>query len=376
MTFTPTAGRLALVYSTLFLTVGILLPYLPVWLADRGLGAEAIGLLIGISVSMKVIVNPIAAAFADRLGISKPIILGCVGSAFFTFLPLHLVINFWPIFAICFVFFAFWSPLFPLIDGVAVRATSQGKIDYGRVRLWGSLAFIGASIGAGHAIDIAGPPVFYWLMVGAVGTMALCCMALPSESMARPESQTLVAVALLRDPAFRIFLATVALTQASHAPYYGFGTLHWLSLGLSETTIGLLWGWGVVAEIILFAAAIRLFERWTPVAMLAVGATGSVIRWTFMAFDPGIMPLFALQTMHAMSFGMIQLGGIRYLAERHPQQQSSSAVALVTSATGLTTGCVLLVMGQAYAAYQGLAYLGAAILAAGGILLAVMLARR
>ena len=42
------------------------------------------------------------------------------------------------------------------------------------------------------------------------------------------------------------------LLNSSHAVLYGFGTLHWRSLGISNGLIGLLWTVGVLAEIVIF----------------------------------------------------------------------------------------------------------------------------
>jgi len=371
----PSTGlRLGLVYTALFASVGILLPYFPVWLADRGLTLESIGLLIGVSVALKVIVNPIGAAVADRQGASKPVIITCVVIAFATFLPFTAAVEFWPLLALTILFFGFWSPLFPLIDGISVRATRANKMDYGQVRLWGSLAFIGATIGAGHIIELRGSSIFFTLMVVAILVMVLGCFLLPTERIDRSTPGQSVALSLLRDPRFRLFLCAIAFTQASHATYYGFGTLHWQSLGIDETTIGLFWGWGVIAEVILFAFATRLFKSWTPIGMLIFGAGGAIVRWTIMAFDPPTAAtIFGLQTLHALSFGIIQLGSIRYVAEQLPPEKSASAVALLTSATGLAIGASLFAMGHLYAAFDGMAYLGAACLSAVGLVFAALL---
>ena len=49
-----------------------------------------------------------------------------------------------------------WAPILPMSEVIAVRGAEEEGADYGRMRLWGSLAFIVASLGGGLALDIIG----------------------------------------------------------------------------------------------------------------------------------------------------------------------------------------------------------------------------
>ena len=71
--------------------------------------------------------------------------------------------------------------------------------------------------------------------------------------------------------------------------------MQWRAEGLDGRLIGLLWGLGVLAEIVLFALSARLPKWLPPTALLAIGGVGAVIRWTAMAFDPPVALLPALQ---------------------------------------------------------------------------------
>ena len=67
---------------------------------------------------------------------------------------------------------------------------------------------------------------------------------------------------------FILFIVSAGLIQISHSVLYGFGTLHWRNLGHSETTIGLFWSIGVLAEIVLFALAGKFKDRIGPLTLL------------------------------------------------------------------------------------------------------------
>ena len=61
--------RLAFFYGAVFALIGIHLPFWPVWLAAKGLGATEIGALIAAGVGVKVFFNPLIAHVADRRSI-------------------------------------------------------------------------------------------------------------------------------------------------------------------------------------------------------------------------------------------------------------------------------------------------------------------
>ena len=67
--------RLAFFYGAVFALIGIHLPFWPVWLAAKGLGATEIGALIAAGVGVKVVFNPLIAHIADRRGQRRGIML-------------------------------------------------------------------------------------------------------------------------------------------------------------------------------------------------------------------------------------------------------------------------------------------------------------
>jgi PPP family 3-phenylpropionic acid transporter len=170
---------------------------------------------------------------------------------------------------------------------------------------------------------------------------------------------------LWRDPAFLAVAAAASLTQGSHALYYGFSTLEWRAAGLDGTTIGVLWGIGVLAEIVLFAYSARL--PMGPAVLLAVGAAGAVLRWTAMAFDPPAAALPALQVLHAASFGAAHLGAMGFLARAVPRELAATAQGLVATATGIIMAAATGLSGLIYAASGSLAYLAMAAMALLGL---------
>jgi PPP family 3-phenylpropionic acid transporter len=133
-------------------------------------------------------------------------------------------------------------------------------------------------------------------------------------------------------------------------------------------SIGALWALGVVAEIALFAVSARLPAAVTPIVMISLGATGAVIRWTVMAFDPPAVVLPAVQCLHALSFGATHLGTLAFVAKVAPPGLGTTVQGYILVALGLAMAVAMALAGALYGRYGGLAYGAMAIAAlAGGL---------
>src|SRR4029434_6153862 len=60
------AWRLAVFYAALFVALGVQVPFLPLWLAAKGLDAGAIGVVLSLPMIVRVFAIPLATRRADR----------------------------------------------------------------------------------------------------------------------------------------------------------------------------------------------------------------------------------------------------------------------------------------------------------------------
>jgi MFS transporter, PPP family, 3-phenylpropionic acid transporter len=182
---------------------------------------------------------------------------------------------------------------------------------------------------------------------------------------------------VLADRTFLWMMAAAACAQASHSVYYGFSTLHWRSVGHSDTLIGLLWAEGVVAEIVLFAAAAPLMRRLGPEKMLALASLAGVIRWTVLAWTDWLPVLVVVQALHAFSFGAAHLGAMHFIGRSLPPALSATAQSLYSvAAIGIAVGAATAVSGALYETWGSGAYLAMTGLCVLGLTAARMLATR
>jgi PPP family 3-phenylpropionic acid transporter len=354
------ALKLGLFYAAYFLFGGIQLPFFPLWLEAKGLDAGTIGIVIAVPMIARIVAVPIITRAADRYRAIKAtlVVIAAVGAAAMT--VVGLVDGVVALLAALTVAAIAFAPMLSLSDAYALSGLGARGRAYGPVRLWGSVAFIVANVGAGILIGIIDPVHLIWLIVGALVLTTMIAASLDSLDAGVTPAETRQASPreLFANPAFLAVAAAASLTQGSHALYYGFSTLEWRAAGISGSTIGLLWGIGVLAEIVLFACSTRL--KIGPTALLAVGAAGAVLRWGVMAFDPPTTVLPLLQLLHAASFGAAHLGAMGFLAQAVPRELMATAQGMVATASGIVMASATGLSGLLYAAAGSSAYLAMA----------------
>lgn len=368
-------------FAALFLILGVHLTYLPVWLNWRGLSASEISLAMSTPLLVRLGATPLIAFFADRTGSHRGTIAALGLAGLTTMLALSQARGFWTIFALVAIALVAVQTIIPLTDAIAIRTSRTGGPGYGRMRLWGSLAFIAASFLAGFAVEGFGPEVVIWLLVCGTGATLLAALSMhapvrhgPTGHPNRPALSLGDVAALARDRRFLLFLVASGAIQASHAMFYVFGVLHWRAQGLSATAIGSLWALAVFAEIALFWVSPKIASRFGPIGLLQLGGGAAVLRWTLTGLDPPLVALLPLQLLHALTYAASHLGAMYWLANRVPEGQQGTAQALLNTFTaGVAMSGAMLLAGALYAEFGGASYLSMSGLAAVGVLAAVTL---
>ena len=370
--------RLKAFYAALFLTLGVQLPFLPVWLTAKGLDARSIGIVLAVPALIRIIAIPVATRAADRRDAVRGVIILAAAGATAGFAALAFAQGAFAITLVYALASAAYAPVMMLADTYALRGLAQRGRPYGPARLWGSAAFIAASFGAGALLDLIAPGDLIWLMVGAMAiatAAALALVPLEAEAVGAEAAGNSPARAsateLLREPAFVAAIAAASLVQSSHAVYYGFATIDWQAAGYDGGVIGALWALGVLAEIALFALSARLPSAITPIALLLIGAAGALIRWSVMAVAPPLVALPLLQCLHALSFGATHLGALTLVARMAPPGANATAQGYFAVTLGITMAITTALAGVLYGRFGGAAYGAMAVTAAAGGLCAL-----
>ena len=352
-----TATVLALFFVGLFLIQGVFLPYWPVWLKSQGLSAGEIGILLSLPNWVRVFADPLIAQRADRTGNRKTPMLWLAGIYVITILAFPVSSDFWWLAGLSVVIGFTFSPLLPLGTTITVHECKTHELDYGRVRLWGSLAFIGASFGAGLVLDGTSTAWIVWMLFAAGIINFAIVTRMPDPQTDRPLRSGSSLIYLLRKPVFLIYLGCIGFAQGSHGTYYSFASVHWESIGYRHDVIGAFWSIGVIAEIALFAFGGKYVRGLHPGILFAIGAASGVLRWTVLGLTDNFWLIILVQPLHAMTFGITHLAAVSFIARAVPSQLATSAQSLMaTLSMGVFLGSSIWASGPLYEHFGSHAY--------------------
>ena len=351
-------ARLASYYTAHFFVTGVHLPFWPVWLRSRGLDEDEIGLALGIGFWTSIVASPGIGRLADRAPDPRRVmtVLGVLSTALFA--AFTLAHGFWACAVLTLAVFAVFSPMLPLAESATQARVRRGEVHYGRARLWGSLSFLLTSIGAGRLLDGGSPDWVLWLVIGGSALCLVATRVLPDVPPREGARASLRTVLGLR--AFVLCVALAALVQGSHSVMYGFGTLYWQRLGISETWIGVLWAEGVIAEIALFWVGSRVTARLGAARLLLLGAAAATVRWIGLALIEEPWALLAVQLLHALSFGATHLAGMEIVRRSLPAPMLATGQGLYTSIASVSYAIGMTGAGALFARFEGGAFFVAA----------------
>ena len=342
-------GWISQYFIGFFFAYGVYIPFWALWFEDQGVSAGDIGLLMGIAFAARCVANLVLTPRLHKVEYLLPAIrwLSFLSVIFLWF---HFFTggNFWLMALATVLFNACCGPAIPLSDAMANYYSKLKVLDYGRTRLWGSIAFIAGSTVVGYLVSLYGTDMIVHTALAGTAVGLLLAMRTPNpapvssseESLERPKL-----MALLGDKEVLRFIILLSLLHGSHAAYYSFSSIYWKDAGHAESIIGYLWSLGVIAEITVFATSKRLFSGWSLRTLFVLASVGVIIRWSLTASTTDLWALAFVQLLHGVTFAAAHIAAIGYIQkakenEMVPLQALYNAIpmgaftALMTALTG------------------------------------------
>ncbi len=306
-----------------FFTYGIYIPFWALWFEEQGISASDIGILIGLGLASRCISNLlITPRFSNveqllpALRVLTLISTITVGSFYFS------GSSFWLMVTSTLLFNLASGPIPALGDALSNYYSKLRMLDYGKTRLWGSLGFVAGSLVVGYLVAQWGTDMILYTAIASFVVTYLLVLRAPAHIPISDAEQSTTRVgifSLLKQRKVQKFLLLVSLIQASHAAYYGFGSIHWKGIGYSEDIIGYLWSLGVISEVLVFAFSQRLFSRTSLNTMFIIAGIGVVVRWGLAGSTTALVGLVVIQTLHGVTFAIAHIATIRYI-QQQPQR--------------------------------------------------------
>jgi len=327
-------------YFLYFGVMGIFLPYFNLYCYHLDFTGFQIGVLSGIRSVALVLTPLIWGSLADRFQSRRPIYIfcSCISTLIWAFYLFFT--DFWAMLVITVFYGIFYSPIISFLEAFTMDVLGVEKKRYGRLRVWGSMAFITAVIVVGKIIDLYSIHIILFLIFAGSLAQAFISVRIPDIPMIKKESFTRNVKDFFNRRVI-VFLFCAFLMLVSHGAYYGFYSIHLENLGYGSSFIGIAWALASIAEIVVMLNSDRILKRFSIEDILFFSFMAATLRWFALYFATSAAALLLLQVLHAMTYGAFHVASILYIDSQTPDEAKTLGQAVnnaVTYGLGLMVG--------------------------------------
>ncbi len=327
-------------YFLYFGVMGVFLPYFNLYCYHLKFSGFQIGVLSGIRSIALVLFPLVWAGLADRFHIRRPIYIFCsfISTAIWAFYL--YTTDFWAMLLITVFYGIFYSPIISFLEAFTMDVLGTEKKSYGKMRGWGTIAFIMMVLLLGKVIDIYSIEIIITLIFFGSMAQAIISIKIPDIQIKKQTSFSSNAKVLLKRPVI-VFLFCAFLMLVSHGTYYGFYSIHLENLGYGKTFIGISWALASIAEIIVMIKSDIIFKRFSTDNVLFFSFMVAALRWMGLSFTTSSVIILFLQVLHAVTYGTFHVSSILYIDSLTPDEGKTLGQAVnnaVTYGLGLMVG--------------------------------------
>jgi len=300
-------------YFFYFALVGVYVIFMPKVLLGFHYSTVEVGIIYAAAPFMRFLLPFI---FRHFIALTSRVYLLALAIAFFsTLLFLGTVAHFWFYFAANLLFGASVGISLPYVETIALATLSKQR--YGRVRLWGSLGFMGIALWLGKVLSTPYEALYYLSFVTFM-TLIFGTLLIRYDTTLHGDTQDDASFSLSK---YWAFWVSVFLMQVGFGGFYNFFTIYETSHGISLEMTSWMWSFGVVCEIVMLYFQSPLLQR-NLLHILQFATLVTSLRWLMLYLFPDSIPLtFASQSLHAVSFALYHTAAITYVFSLYTQKK-------------------------------------------------------
>lgn len=349
--------RVSVLYAVLYLHYGFF-NFLPLWLTSRGSSPAEIGTLMAIPLGLRLIsVAPFSAWAGRHQRVRGSITVTAVVAAA---LVCALMLAQGPISraVVVILFSIVWDQIPVLADAYATMAVRSQSLDFGRLRVWGSIGLVVSYQVAGWMIGFTTISPLPLLAAGFLMLTAGASFVVPKDALLARHRTTTAAGwrEILADRPLIGALIAASLVMGSHGVVNSFGAIQWAAAGHNAQQVGLLSRIAVAAEIVGFMIGGKLLGNRDPRWMIALAALVSAFRWILMTLNPSLPVLIFAQSLQGITAIGPLLAPALMIARRVPSRLNAGAQGLNAVLLGAVLAAVTATSGMLWSSGPGRAY--------------------
>lgn len=342
----PGLRAIAAYFFVYYAFLGVFSPFWGPYLRALGVPMSIIGLMISLPQVNRIYAPALWAWCADHFGHRRMILRIAGMGGFAGFVVLLVTQDIYWMFAAIFVASFFWSAAIPQVEAITMSLLKGDSGSYARLRAWGSIGFMVATLIGGYLMEHFGVQTMPRLVVVVMAGVAILVWWVPDAAPTQSHARSTGGVgAILRQTEVQALFIGCLLMGAAHGLLHGFYSIHLDEHGIAKSTLGWLWALGVMAEILLFWFMPNLSRRFRLRSMYLCAMGVAVVRYLMIGWGTSWLAVLVLaQLMHAFTFGVHHAVSISYvhrLFDPAHQTQGQAFYIVFTFGIGGSLGTLL-----------------------------------
>lgn len=346
--------RFKLFYFLQYLSVGVVGPYLVVFLNQKSFSGTQIGLILAALPITGLAFQPVWSFLSDILNKRRPLLLISLVGLILASLGLGLSTSFTAVFLWVVLFSAMRAPITPIISAIVLDYLEEkDEIDsYSLLRVWGSIGFgLGTLTIGALFLDRIGD-YFPWFTAGVFLSLAILSQFLPERGQAFAYRGLQDLADIIKNADFTFYLAGSLFIGASFGIYNNYLTLFLQSLESPSWLVGVITSIQAFVEIPVMLAVPALLQRFSKRRIILLGAIILPIRWLLYYFiqQPGwILPIQLVHGLPVVSFFVISVAFVDRLVD--PKFRATGQALYATTVMGVGSGLGVYIAGRVIDAF-------------------------
>lgn len=328
-------NRLKLYYIVYFASLAAFLPFIAVFLQEKGLDFGRIGIILAVYSITGVAIQPMWGYVSDKLLGKRRTLMVLLLGATAAALGFNRSYTFASILVVMLIFVFFQSPAAMVLDSLVYElAEDNPGMKYGRFRLMGSFGFAVGALVMGQVVTRVGVSRIFWVF-GALSLVGI--LILSGIRSSKRDSHDPLRIEdvgrVLGDRRVIFFLIAVGVLNISIGSNNSYLPVLILSTGGNLSHVGLMSFLIAMVELPFFFNGDRLIMKYGPLRMLMVSGAIYAVRFFIVSTLDSFIPVMFVQLVQGISFAFYMVSAMHYLNSVVPANMKATAMTVFGAVT-------------------------------------------
>lgn len=328
--------KLEVVYLLFYAAFACYYPFLITFYEEKGLSYTEIGIAFAVSSIAGVIIQPVWGYLTDkylnrRLSIIITMILSAV--IILTYISAS---SFFGIIIVLLVFISFQSSISSITDAYCYEIIDEYKsIDYGKIRLMGSLGYAVSALIMGMVIKKLGSNfIFYGYCVFMLMASALIISFNFNGKQSSNQLRLKEVGKILNDKRFIIFSAVIILINICFGVNSSYLAVLINKTGGDVSKLGLMWFVIAISELPGFFFSDKLFKRFGIINLLGVSIIIYILRFFLDSISCSYNMIIIIQLLQGVTYPLYLMATLQYVNKIVPKNLLTTGITLYSAMGG------------------------------------------